>query len=118
MYSCEYPYYKNKRDLKLISLRNWTKKSKLSIKQAEGKNKDWSENKWNKVLKKILEKIDKAKSGFFKGQENWKTKKTTLTGLAKKKRKKTQISKVRSERQCITTDLTELKGILWTTVCQ
>ena len=60
-------------------------------------------------MKKTIAKINKTKSWFF---EKINKSDKPLARLIKKKRERTQISKIRNERGEITTDTTEIQRII------
>ena len=60
-------------------------------------------------MKKIIEKINETKSWFF---ERINKSDKPLARLTKKKRKRTQINKVRNEKGDITTDITVIQRII------
>ena len=60
-------------------------------------------------MKKTIAKINKTKSWFF---EKINKIDKPLTRLIKKKRERTQINKIRSEKGEITTDTTEIQRVL------
>ena len=60
-------------------------------------------------MKKTIEKIDETKSWFF---EKINKIDKPLASLIKKKRDRTQISKIRNEKGEVTADTTEIQSIL------
>ena len=59
--------------------------------------------------KKTIEKIDETKSWFF---EKINKIDKPLARLIKKKRERTQINKIRNEKEEVTTDITEIQSII------
>ena len=60
-------------------------------------------------MKKLIENINENKSWFF---EKINKIDTPLARLIKKKREKTQINKIRSEKGEVTTDVTEIQRVI------
>lgn len=86
----------------IIYLKELEKKSKLNSKQIEENNKDWSRNKWSRGEKTNRENHQNPILLLCR---------QTFNGLTKQNREKTQIIKIRHERENITTNLTKTKGL-------